>query len=127
MDTKNSISRRNDPCCQGTRAVLPQVQQCAADLAPICRALGDATRLQIAALLARADGFLCACEIEAHFALAQPTISHHLQVLRKAGLVQTERRGTWIHYRLRPEAAQAMHALAVLVCGAQEEDEGDIP
>jgi ArsR family transcriptional regulator len=125
MDAENSISQSPTPCCQGAPAVLPQVQACAADLAPICRALGDATRLQIVALLARAGRYLCACEIEAHFALAQPTISHHLQVLRKAGLVETERRGTWIHYRLRPEAAQAMRALAVLVCGAQ--DQGDIP
>ena len=125
MGAKNSISHRPTPCCQGAPAVPSDVRACAADLAPVCRALGDATRLQIAALLARAEGYLCACEIEAHFALAQPTISHHLQVLRKAGLVETERRGTWIHYRLRSEAAQAMRSLAVLVCGTR--NQGDIP
>lgn len=66
------------------------------------KALGDPTRLEMVDLLARAEGSLCVCDIESRFDLSQPTISHHLGLLRKAGLVTTERRGTWMHYRLTP-------------------------
>jgi ArsR family transcriptional regulator len=70
------------------------------DYATLFKALGDPTRLEMIDLLARADGALCVCDIESCFELSQPTISHHLRLLRKAGLVSTERRGTWMHYRL---------------------------
>ena len=71
--------------------------------APLFKALGDETRLEIVALLARADDDgLCVCEIEARFDLAQSTISHHLKLLHKAGAVTSERRGTWIYYALDP-------------------------
>jgi ArsR family transcriptional regulator len=70
--------------------------------APLFKALGDATRLEMVALIAQALEPLCACELEAHFDLAQPTISHHLKILRKAGVLTSERRGTWIYYGLDP-------------------------
>jgi ArsR family transcriptional regulator len=70
--------------------------------AAVFKVLGDPTRLQMMDLLARADGPLCVCDIESRFDLSQPTVSHHLGLLRKAGLVTTERRGTWMHYRLTP-------------------------
>ena len=70
------------------------------EYAAVCKALGDPTRLEMIDLLARAEGSLCACDLESRFDLSQPTISHHLGLLRKAGLVTTERRGTWMHYRL---------------------------
>ena len=73
------------------------------DLAPVLRVLGDATRLQIVVLLARCGDALCACEIESTFELSQPTISHHLRLLREAGLVTAERRGTWMYYQLERE------------------------
>src|SRR6476469_3986322 len=63
-------------------------------------ALSDATRLQIVAMLAGLDEPLCVCEIQAHFALGQPTISHHLKVLRDARLVTWEKRGLWVYYSL---------------------------
>src|SRR5438105_2804628 len=63
-------------------------------------ALADPTRLQIVALLAGLDEPLCVCEIVARFALGQPTISHHLRVLREAGLVTWEKRGLWVYYAL---------------------------
>ena len=69
-------------------------------LAALLRALGDPTRLAIAAMLRREDEPLCVCHIEARFALSQPTISHHLRVLRDAGLATSERRGTWVYYAL---------------------------
>jgi len=72
------------------------------EYATVFKALGDPTRVEMIDLLARADGPLCACDLESRFDLSQPTISHHLGLLRKAGLVMTERRGTWMHYRLTP-------------------------
>lgn len=72
------------------------------ECAAVFKTLGDPTRLEMIDLLARADGPLCVCDIESRFDLSQPTISHHLGLLRKAGLVTTERRGTWMHYRLTP-------------------------
>jgi ArsR family transcriptional regulator len=70
-------------------------------LAAQFKALGDPTRLAIVNCLA-AYGDTCVCDFDV--GLSQPTISHHLRVLREAGLVTAERRGTWMHYRLVPEA-----------------------
>ncbi|APR82549.1 Arsenical resistance operon repressor [Minicystis rosea] len=64
------------------------------------KALGDETRLEMLGLLASAGTELCVCDIESHFELSQPTISHHLKLLREAGLVTSERRGTWVYYAL---------------------------
>ena len=67
--------------------------------APVFAALADEVRLQIVRLLARSPA-LCACEIQKAFDLGQPTISHHLRVLRRAGLIDCERRGIWAYYFL---------------------------
>ncbi|MGA7740974.1 MAG: metalloregulator ArsR/SmtB family transcription factor [Polyangia bacterium] len=67
--------------------------------AALFKALADETRLDILVFLAAAGDAICVCEIEDHVELlSQPTISHHLRQLREAGLVTTERRGTWIYY-----------------------------
>jgi ArsR family transcriptional regulator, arsenate/arsenite/antimonite-responsive transcriptional repressor len=79
-------------------------------LAPIFKALGDATRLEIVTLLAESDEPLCACDIEAHFDLAQATISHHLNTLRKVGALSSKRRGTWVFYSLDPGLAERLRA-----------------
>ena len=62
------------------------------------RALGDSTRLRILTLLA--DGEVCVCDIHDTLRLPQPTVSRHLAYLRRAGLVEARREGTWMHYRL---------------------------
>lgn len=67
-------------------------------LAAAFKAIGHPVRLQILDLLSRQPSPMCVCHIEARFTLSQPTISHHLRLLRKAGLVNSERRGTWIYY-----------------------------
>lgn len=65
------------------------------------KALGDDARLEMMGLLAaEGDGELCVCEIESHFKLSQPTVSHHLKMLRDAGLVRSERRGSWVYYAI---------------------------
>jgi ArsR family transcriptional regulator, arsenate/arsenite/antimonite-responsive transcriptional repressor len=76
-------------------------------LAARFQALADPTRVAIVNRLAAADE-VCVCDFVAALDLAQPTISHHLKVLRDAGLVESSRRGTWAYYRLVPEAVGAL-------------------
>jgi len=68
--------------------------------AEIFKALGDPYRLRILATLSRSKHEVCVCDFTDAFPLSQPTVSHHLGVLRDAGLVECERRGTWVYYRL---------------------------
>ena len=72
--------------------------------AALFKALGDRHRLTILATLARAADEVCVCDFTAGLPLNQPTVSHHLAILREAGLVTGERRGTWVYYRLAPDA-----------------------
>ena len=74
-------------------------------------ALADPARLAIVRQLA-SDGSVCACDFSACDGLAQPTVSHHLRVLREAGLVHGERRGTWIWYHLDPSVADRLATIA---------------
>jgi len=73
------------------------------------KALGDPTRVAIVNRLAGA-GEVCVCDLTDAFDLSQPTISHHLRILREAGLVAGERRGKWAYYRLVPETIAALGA-----------------
>lgn len=76
------------------------------------KALGDPARLRLLSLIAsHAGGEACVCELTDRFDLAGPTISHHLRVLREAGLIEGERRGTWIYYRIVPAALSGLSAL----------------
>lgn len=77
--------------------------QAAAELASTFKALSDPTRVAIVNRLGSASE-VCVCDLTAAFDLSQPTISHHLRVLREAGLVEAENRGTWAYYRLVPDA-----------------------
>jgi len=69
-------------------------------------ALGDPTRLQIVAMLAGLDEPLCVCDIQSQFDLGQPTISHHLKVLRESRLVTCEKRGLWVYYALNRDTLE---------------------
>lgn len=84
--------------------------------ATIFKALADPHRLTIVATLARADDQVCVCDFTAGLPLNQPTVSHHLKILRAAGLVTCERRGTWVYYRLAGHArARLSRALESLM------------
>ncbi len=72
----------------------------------------DATRLAILRQLSREDAEVCACDFTACCDVAQPTVSHHLKVLREAGWVVSERRGSWVYYRLRDDAVARFRGLA---------------
>ena len=71
------------------------------------RALADTTRFRMVKEIAAAEELSCG-EVQECFGLAQPTISHHLKILREAGLVESSRRGTWAYYRLVPESIAAL-------------------
>ena len=84
----------------------------AAEIAHAFKALGDPARLRLLSLIAsRAGGEACVCDLTEAFELSGPTISHHLRILREAGLVTGERRGTWIHYRAVPARLERLSDL----------------
>ncbi|MDP8910973.1 MAG: metalloregulator ArsR/SmtB family transcription factor [Actinomycetota bacterium] len=94
-------------CCGPDTPPLPRAD--AEALAARFKALADPTRVAIVNRLAASDE-VCVCELTEAFELSQPTISHHLRLLREAGLVQSSRRGTWAYYRLVPDAIAELGA-----------------
>ena len=85
----------------------------------LLQALADPTRLAIVKQLAT-DGEVCACDFTSCCDVSQPTVSHHLKVLRESGAIACERRGTWIYYWLEPKAAHRIAALARLMARGAE-------
>jgi ArsR family transcriptional regulator len=88
--------------------------------ADLFKVLADPNRLKIFATIARADDDVCVCDLTADLPLEQPTVSHHLRILRESGLLLSERRGTWVYYRLAPGVAAMVHGAVDLVTGAPE-------
>ncbi|TMQ92209.1 helix-turn-helix transcriptional regulator [Actinomadura soli] len=87
----------------------------AAELATVFKALADPIRLRLLNMIASAeDGEACVCDLTVPFDLTAPTISHHLKVLRQAGLIDGERRGTWVYYRVIPERLTRLSGLFAL-------------
>jgi ArsR family transcriptional regulator, arsenate/arsenite/antimonite-responsive transcriptional repressor len=84
----------------------------ATELAGKLKALSDPVRLRLLSVVAsHAGGEVCVCDLSAGIDLTQPTISHHLKVLRMAGLLDCERRGSWVYYRVIPQALQQLSEL----------------
>ncbi|MFI7189996.1 ArsR/SmtB family transcription factor [Nocardia nova] len=94
--------------CETTPAVGHVLTADAAvELAVAFKALADPVRLRLlSAIAARAGGEACVCDLSEGIDVSQPTISHHLKVLREAGLLTSERRASWVYYRVVPEALQ---------------------
>ncbi|MFD6096183.1 ArsR/SmtB family transcription factor [Nocardiopsis flavescens] len=98
-------------CCP-TLLTTPLDPEEAVELARVFKALGDPVRLRLLSMIAsQASGEVCVCDLTPAFDLAQPTISHHLKLLREAGLIAAERRGTWVYYRLLPAATDRLAAV----------------
>jgi ArsR family transcriptional regulator, arsenate/arsenite/antimonite-responsive transcriptional repressor len=91
-------------CALGTP---PMPREAAVDVAATFKALADPTRVAIVNRLSATDA-VCVCDLTDAFELSQPTISHHLRILRDAGLIEAERRGTWAYYRVVPEAIEQL-------------------
>jgi ArsR family transcriptional regulator len=98
-----------EPCCEPV--VYPDVErEQAGRMAAVAKALGDPVRVQLIDVLRKHAGKVCVCELVPLFDLSQPTVSHHLKVLRDAGLVDSERRGLWAYYYVLPDALKELSA-----------------
>jgi ArsR family transcriptional regulator len=98
-----------DACC--APVVYPDVERDqAVRMASIAKALGDPVRLQLVDVLRKHAGRVCVCELVPLFELSQPTVSHHLKVLREAGVVGSERQGLWAYYYVIPDALEELSA-----------------
>src|SRR5689334_11639172 len=94
-------------CC--TPVVYPDVERDEATrMAAVAKALGDPVRLALVDVLRKHAGKVCVCELVPLFDLSQPTVSHHLKVLRQAGLVGSEREGLWAYYYVIPDALEEL-------------------
>ena len=93
---------RPNGCCAipNEQAPLPAVER--ERLVAMCKALADPTRFDVFRLVAAQDAPICACDVVDRFGVSQPTISHHMKVLRDAGLVTVSRRGVWAYYAADP-------------------------
>ncbi|WP_440106710.1 ArsR/SmtB family transcription factor [Streptosporangium sp. H16] len=99
------------PCCAPiVRESLSQTG--AAELATMLKAVADPVRLRLLSIIgSHADGEACVCDLTGAFDLSAPTISHHLKVLRMAGLIDSRHRGTWVYYSIVPAAVARLGAL----------------
>jgi ArsR family transcriptional regulator len=96
-----------EPCC--VPVVHPDVDRGRAErMALVAKALGDPVRIQLVDVLRKAAGKVCVCELVPLFDLSQPTVSHHLKVLRQAGIVDSERRGLWAYYYVIPDSLEGL-------------------
>jgi ArsR family transcriptional regulator, arsenate/arsenite/antimonite-responsive transcriptional repressor len=98
-------------CCSPLTAQPLTLEQ-AEQVAPLLKALADPVRLRLLSLVAsRESGEACICELNDAFELSQPTISHHMKVLHEARLVDRDKRGVWVYYRIRPQALASLGTL----------------
>jgi ArsR family transcriptional regulator len=96
-----------EPCCEPV--VYPDVERDeAVRMAAVAKALGDPVRLQLVDVLLKHAGKVCVCELVPLFDLSQPTVSHHLRVLREAGIVGSERVGLWAYYFVTADALEEL-------------------
>lgn len=107
------VPRQRGACCE-----LPVVKESWANqTSELMKAMADPTRLTMLASLWKADAPICICDFTAGLGLSQPTISHHMARLKEAGLVDSEKRGIWIYYRLRDKLAPATRRVLGQVIG----------
>ncbi|MGV9662780.1 ArsR/SmtB family transcription factor [Nocardia niigatensis] len=101
------LTEVTSPACEVTPlARQPLTPQAAGELAVVFKALSDPVRLRLLSVIASHTGQeACVCDV------SQPTISHHLRVLREAGLLSSQRRGSWVYYRVEPAALAQLSAL----------------
>lgn len=106
------------PCCEPV--AYPDTDRSDAErMSRVAKALGDPIRLQLVDVLRRNAGKVCVCELTPLFELSQPTVSHHLKVLREAGIVDSERRGLWAYYYVRAGALEQLAGWLAADCKAR--------
>ena len=107
--TPKTKRRAGERCCDPV--VYPDVERNeAVRMAQVAKALGDPVRVQLVDVLRKHAGKVCVCELVPLFELSQPTVSHHLKVLRDTGIVGSERVGLWAYYFVIPEALRELSA-----------------
>jgi ArsR family transcriptional regulator len=100
-------------CC-APLACEPLSDVGAEDLVPLFKAVADPVRLRLLSLIAcHEGGESCVCDLTDAFDVTGPAVSYHLRVLREAGLISSERRGTWVYYRVNPQVMARMSAVLV--------------
>ena len=112
VDLELSPSRSAPPGSPAASPVVyPDVERQQAErMAGIAKALADPVRLQLVDVLRKHAGKVCVCELVPLFDLSQPTVSHHLKVLREAGIVDSERQGLWAYYYVTPDSLKELSA-----------------
>jgi ArsR family transcriptional regulator len=110
MSKQQASPERSGGCCSPI-SVSPLDEPTAVEGAAVFKALSDPIRLRLLSIIASAGEEVCVCDISPLFNVSGPTISHHLRVLREAGLVDCERRGTWVYYWPLPDRMQWISAL----------------
>lgn len=115
-DSLTLISPADPAACCSPLTSQPLTMEQAEQVAPLLKALADPVRLRLMSLVASHEGGeACICDLNEAFDLSQPTISHHMKVLREAGLVDRDKRGVWVYYRVR---LQALASLGTLIGSA---------
>jgi ArsR family transcriptional regulator len=100
-------------CC-APLACEPLPESGARELALLFKAVADPVRLRLLSLIAcHEGGESCVCDLTGAFAMTAPSVSYHLRILREAGLISAERRGTWVYYRVEPAVMARMSAVLV--------------
>src|SRR3954466_6314487 len=112
-------TKRPADCCEPPLSVEPLPAAERDELVAVLRALGEPMRLEIFRLIAAQEAPLCVCDVVEHFPLQQPTISHHLRVLREAKLVSVSRQGKWAYYSPNPKGLALLSRAAVLLTPAR--------
>ncbi|MFI6213259.1 ArsR/SmtB family transcription factor [Nocardia brasiliensis] len=106
-------------CSAAPLAKQPLSTEHAGQLASVFKALADPVRLRLLSSIAsRTSQEACVCDVSDGFDISQPTISHHLKVLREAGLLTSERRASWVYYKVVPEALQQLSNVLLIESGA---------
>lgn len=112
MNMNSPIDLKN--CCKPVLSSFLKADE-VAEIAAIFRVLGEPARLQLLSFIAnRPQAEACVCELIEPLGLSQPTVSHHLKVLYEAGLLNKERRGTWIYYQFVPERIELLQKVLAL-------------
>ena len=108
IDVRSAPATRSKPdCCEPQLVPWIDLERTEA-LAALCRVLSDPIRVQIIDVLRGHSGEVCQCELAPLFSVSQPTLSHHLATLERAGLIEVERRGRWAYYSLVPDSLEVL-------------------
>ena len=112
MSKSKGLPTDQGRCPPGALLSEPVSAAAAADIAIKLKALADPVRLQLfSAIASHAGGEACVCDISVDVEVSQPTVSHHLKVLRDAGLLTSQRRASWVYYAVVPESLASLRVL----------------